>query len=336
MPAPLILLTHPADGRALYYGERALAALERLGPVRLNETGVPLEGDALVAAAAGIRVIVADRAVPAPAGLFAATPDLVAFVRCAVDVRTVDVAAASSAGVLVTQASPGFAAPVAELIVGLMVDLGRSVSAAVADYRAGVRPAVRLGRQIAGSVVGIVGYGTIGRALAPILQAMGARVLVADPYADQLAPGLEGVDLPGLLSAADTVVVLAPATAATANLIDAAALARMRPGAVLVNAARGELVDEAALEAALASGHLGGAALDVGRAADQMPSPGLARRPDVVATPHIGGLTRQATEHQASETVHQVECILHGRAPPGSLNAASAVRLRSPQRPVRA
>lgn len=319
-----ILLTHPPGARALYYSAPALEALRGLGAVRLNSGG-PLAGAALIEAAAGCRVIVADRAVPAPAALFEALPGLVAFVRNAVDIRTVDVAAASRAGVLVTRASPGFVPAVAELVVGVMVDLCRGVSDAVGAYRAGRAPGVRMGRQIAGSTVGVIGYGGIGQRLVRLLLAMEARVLVADPYA-AVEEGLR-VELPALLAESDIVVCLAVATAETANLMDATAFGAMRTGALFVNASRGELVDEAALLAALELGHLGGAALDVGRAPDQMPSPGLAVRTDVIATPHIGGLTREAALHQALETVDQVAAILRGEAPPGSVNAAAAVRL---------
>ena len=193
----LILLTHTDEARDLYYGDRALAGLRALGEVRLNETGAALGGEALIEAARGVRVIVADRAVPAAAGLFGAVPELVAFCRGAVDIRTVDVEAASAAGVLVTRASPGFVAAVCELIIGLAIDLCRGVSDAVAAHRAGVRPPVRMGRQIAGSTVGIIGYGAIGRELARLMRALGADVLVADPY----AVGVETVGLAGLLHA---------------------------------------------------------------------------------------------------------------------------------------
>ena len=325
----MILLTHSPQARALYYGDRALAALRALGPVRLNEGAVPLDGEALVRAAADARVIVADRAVPAPAALFAGLPSLQAFVRCAVDVRTVDIPAASAAGVLVTHASPGFATAVSELILGLMVDLHRSVSRAAAEFRAGQQPPVRMGREIRGSTVGIIGLGTIARTLVPVLRALGAIVLAADPYAAVPPDGVTLMPLDPLLGAADTVICLAVANAETANLLNAAALARMKRGAVLINASRGELVDEAALAAALDSGHLAGAALDVGRAPDQMPSPRLASRPDVIATPHIGGLTVPATEHQAIETVHQVAAILRGEVPAGALNGEQASRLRA-------
>ena len=320
----MILLTHTDEARALYYGERALAGLRALGEVRLHQTGAPLAGEALIAAARGARIIVADRAVPAPAGLFAALPQVVAFCRGAVDIRTVDVAAASAAGVLVTRASPGFVAAVCELIVGLAIDLCRGVSDAVAAHRAGQRPPVRMGRQIAGSVVGIIGYGAIGRELTRLMQALGATVLVADPHVTDVAT----VTLPALLQGSDLVVCLAVANAETANLMDEAAFARMRRGALFINASRGELVDEAALADALDRGHLAGAALDVGRDPDQMPSLGLARRPDVLATPHIGGLTRPAAEHQALETVRQVAAIIAGILPEGAVNADAATRMR--------
>lgn len=323
----MILLTHTDEARALYYGPRAQSALEALGvPVRLNTTGSPLEGEALIEAAQGMRLIVADRAVPAPATLFAALPDLVAFIRGAVDIRTVDVAAASAHGVLVTHASPGFVAAVCELVLGLMVDLSRSVSDAVAAYRAGRQPPVRMGRQIAGSTVGVIGYGAIGHRLAQVLQSLGARVLVTDPY-DMDHDGPEHVELPTLLRQSNYVVCAAVANAETANLLNAETIGAMQPGAFLINISRGELLDEAALAAALDRGHLAGAALDVGRAPDQMPSPALAARPDVIATPHIGGLTVEAAEHQAMETVRQAQAILQGRVPVGAVNADRAARL---------
>ena len=129
------------------------------------------------------------------------------------------------------------------------------------------------------------------------------------------------VAVAALLAESDFVVCLAPANAETENLMNAAAFAAMKPGAFFVNAARGELVDDAALLAALDSGHLGGCALDVGRAPDQMPAPALARHPRVIATPHIGGLTPPAIEHQALETVAQLAQLLRGEMPEGAVNA---------------
>ena len=116
-------------------------------------------------------------------------------------------------------------------------------------------------------------------------------------------------------------VCLAIANEQTENLIGQAALARMQPHAFFINLSRGNLVDEKALAAALREGRIAGAALDVGRAPDQMPTPQLAQLPNVIATPHIGGLTPQAIEHQSSETVRQVAAIIRGEAPVGAVNA---------------
>jgi D-3-phosphoglycerate dehydrogenase / 2-oxoglutarate reductase len=124
-----------------------------------------------------------------------------------------------------------------------------------------------------------------------------------------------------LLRQSDYVVPLAVASAETENLMNADAFRKMRHGAFFINVSRGNLVDEAALEAALDSGHLAGCALDVGRAPDQMPTPRLAARRDVIATPHAAGLTTPAIEHQSLETVAQAGEILKGRAPRGAVNA---------------
>jgi D-3-phosphoglycerate dehydrogenase len=142
------------------------------------------------------------------------------------------------------------------------------------------------------------------------------RVLVNDPYQK-----VEQVSMDELLRESDFVVPLAVATAETENLIGKNAFARMKRGACLINVSRGNLVDEAALEAALDSGHLAGCAMDVGRAPDQMPTPRLAARADVIATPHSAGLTRPAIEHQSLETVAQAAQIVQGRVPKGAVNA---------------
>jgi D-3-phosphoglycerate dehydrogenase len=322
-----VFLAHTDEMFRNYYGAAALAALERVAHVRRNTTGRHLAGRDLAAAASGCAVIISDRMTPGEAETFAHAPDLVAFLRCAVDIRTIDVAVASAHGVLVTRATPGFADSVAELGIGMMVDLARGIGRATAAYQRGERPEPRMGRQLAGSTLGILGYGVIGRRLAAIAKAMGMRVLVADPHVTPDDPAIGHAPLHDVLAASDFVVCLVVATEQTENLLDAHAFAAMKPGAFFVNLARGNLVDEAALARALDEGPLAGAAMDVGRAPDQMPSPSLARHPKVIATPHIGGLTPEAAEHQAFDTVRQVEALAEGRIPPGAVNAAAAYRL---------
>ncbi|QOZ32609.1 NAD(P)-dependent oxidoreductase [Bradyrhizobium sp. CCBAU 53421] len=325
-----VLLAHTPQMRRDYYGERSLSGLRAVADVRLHEGDEALDAAALVAAAADVDIIVADRMTQGPGEIFPLLPKLRAFVRCAVDIRNIDVAAASSAGVLVTQASAGFVQSVAELALGFMVDLSRGVSRATADYHAGRAPEVVMGRQLAGSTIGIIGYGSIGRYLAGIAKALGMRVLVADPFVTPDDAAIAHLPLDDLLARADYVVCLAIANAETENLIGQAALARMQPHAFFINLSRGNLVDEAALTIALRDGRIAGAAMDVGRAPDQMPTPELATLLNVIATPHVGGLTPQAIEHQSSETVRQVTKIVAGEIPVGAVNAEHWTRRPRP------
>jgi D-3-phosphoglycerate dehydrogenase len=318
-----ILLTHSPEAMALYYGERALAGLRKVGEVKLHQGSQPLEGEALIKAAEDCDLVVSYRQSPGPAAVFERLPRLIAFLRCAIDIRNVDVPAASKAGVLVTQASAGFVTSVSEMVLGFLVDLSRNITRSTIDYRAGRVPGARMGRELKGSTIGVIGYGAIGKELVRITRALGMRVLIHDPYQK-----VDQVSLDELLRESDYVVPLAVATAETENLIGKDALSKMKKGAYLINVSRGNLVDEAALEAALDSGHLAGAAMDVGRAPDQMPTPRLAARPDVIATPHAAGLTVPAIEHQSMETVAQAAEIVKGRAPKGSVNAEHWTRKR--------
>jgi D-3-phosphoglycerate dehydrogenase len=271
-------------------------------------------------------VLIAYRQTALDADFFATVPGLLAAVRCAVDIRTIDVAAASREGVLVTRASPGFGPSVAEWVMGVMIDLSRHITEATVAYRQGQTVEPRMGLELRGACVGIIGFGEIGRHVARLAQAFGMNVCVYDPHVVPQDLAVESVDWRELLARADHVVCLAPATPDTENLINAQALSLMKPMAFFINASRGQLVDEQALLHALDHGLLAGAALDVGRAADQMPSPELARHPRVIATPHVGGLTPQAIAHQALETVVQTTDILQGRMPHGAVNPAHAQR----------
>jgi D-3-phosphoglycerate dehydrogenase len=316
-----VLLTHTPWFRRQYYGARSLQGLQAVAQVVLHEADDALDAAGLVDAARDVDIIVADRLTEGRGEIFPQLPKLRVFVRCAVDIRNVDVEAASAAGVLVTRAGPGFVPSVAELALGYLVDLSRGVSSATAAYHSGRVPEAAMGRQLAGSTLGIIGYGSIGRYLAPIAKALGMEVLVADPFATVGDAGIQHVPLEDLLARSGYVVCLAVANAQTENLIGAAALARMQPHAFFINLSRGNLVDEAALTAALRENRIAGAALDVGRARDQMPTPELAKLANVIATPHIGGLTPPAIESQSLETVSQVEAIINGSVPAGAVNA---------------
>ena len=324
-----VFITHSPEALANYYGPRALAALQKVAHVQRGDAAAPWSVDTLATAARDCDIIVSDRRTACEAELLARLPKLLAVCRCAVDIRNIDVTAASSHGVLVTQASAGFMAAVSEWVIGVMIDLSRGVSAAAAIYHTGATPAPTMGRELRGSTLGIIGYGQIGRTLADLALAFGMRVIVADPSTDVANPALRKFALAELLGEADYVVCLATATPQTENLLDTAAFAAMKDSAFFINASRGNLVDEAALLQALDARRIAGCALDVGRAPDQMPSAQLARHPRVIATPHIGGLTPQAIEHQSLETVQQVGVIVQGRIPLGAVNATHANRLRA-------
>src|SRR3954447_25510982 len=152
-----VLLTHTSQSRAQYYGERSLGGLQAIAQVKLHEANDALDAVGLIEAADDVDIVVTDRLTAGPGEIFPALPNLRAFVRCAVDIRNIDVAAASAAGVLVTRAGPGFVQSVAELGVGFMVDLSRGVSRATADYHSQRKPEIIMGRQLAGSRLGIIG-----------------------------------------------------------------------------------------------------------------------------------------------------------------------------------
>ena len=321
-----VFISHPQDKLAHYFGERATAELQELAKVRFNPGNTDLTSAQIASLASDCDVIISYRQTSGDEALFAALPTLKAFVRCAIDIRNIDLAAANRHGVLVTQASAGFIVSVSEWVIGVMIDLSRHISVSAAQYHAGQNASALMGRELRGATLGVIGYGQISRYLCDIALALGMRVVVSDPYASTGRPELVQASMPSLLQQSDYVVCLAAATEATECLMNAAAFAAMKPGAYFINASRGNLVDEDALLAALDARTIAGCAMDVGRAPDQMPSLRLAAHPRVVATPHIGGLTPPAIEHQAMETVAQVAELLAGRIPVGAVNAAQATR----------
>ena len=219
-----VFVSHPPDKLDTYFGAKATEALAAIATIRFNDA--PGDGSLpdLIAAARGCDALIAYRQTAAPEALFRALPELFAFIRCAVDIRTVDVAAASAHGVLVTQASPGFVAAVAEWVIAVMIDLGRGIGRYAAAARENRPLTPFVGRELRGSTLGVIGLGRIGSQLAELALAFGMRVLATTPQAiDDRGGRIRQVSLAELLGDSDFVVCLAPAQADTDKLMDAAA-----------------------------------------------------------------------------------------------------------------
>jgi phosphoglycerate dehydrogenase-like enzyme len=214
----------------------------------------------------------------------------------------VDLAAADRLGVRVRSTPGTNARSVAELTVGLLLALARHVAFHDRSARAGSW-ARRSGIELNGRRLGLVGYGAVAREVAPIARGLGMEVVATDPFVEDA--DVELVDLDTLLATSDAVSLHVPLDETTRNLIDAPALARMLPGALLVNTARGGLVDEAALAEALVTGRLRGAALDVFAEEPPASSP-LLELDNVIASPHAGAATSEAVERTASAALDEL------------------------------
>jgi phosphoglycerate dehydrogenase-like enzyme len=211
----------------------------------------------------------------------------------------IDLDAAERLGVSVSSTAGTNARSVAELAIALLLALARSVPYHDRSVRSGSW-ARRTGIELAGKRLGVVGYGAVGREVSRIAQALGMQVVAHDPFVEDADIALLGLD--ELLGTSDAVSLHVPLDDTTRGLIDAAALGKMRPGALLVNTARGDIVDEAALADALAGGALGGAALDAFSREPPARSPLLALE-TFVASPHAGSATTEAIRRMAVETV---------------------------------
>ncbi len=321
-----IFLSHNPEDLEVYF-KKAHEALADLGEVVRNPKDRDLDTDEVIEAAQGCQVVICHRATHGKAAIFENLPELAVFLRPQVDISDVDVGAASANNILVANSVPAFIPATAEMAMALMFDLARDVTASTLEFQKGVMPPSNMGRQLNGSTAGIIGYGAIGSYLADKLVALGMRVLVSDPYVTADRQGVEQVDMQDLLQESDFVLPLAVANEETENLIDAEAIALMKPDVYFVNVSRGNLVDEAALETAIREKRIAKVAMDVGRGSDQRPSSHLAALPGVVATPHLGGLTVQNAEAQAWSAVEQVQALLKGEAIPRSINPDRAERL---------
>jgi D-3-phosphoglycerate dehydrogenase len=243
------------------------------------------------------------------AALLDLAPVLKVIGRPGTGVDNVDLAAATRRGVVVMNTPAGNSVSAAEHAIGLLLALLRNIPQANSLLRQGRwERQLFTGTELNGKTLGIVGYGKIGTEVAKRALAFEAGVLVYDPFVSETLvreQSIRIVSLEELLQKSDIVTLHAPVTAATRNLINAGTIARMKDGAFLVNAARGDLVDEEALVAALRSGKLAGAAVDV-FLNEPDPNADLIRLPNVVATPHLGASTIEAQEKVGYEIALQV------------------------------
>ena len=258
------------------------------------------------------------------AELIAAGRRLVVIGRAGVGVDNVDLDAATRAGIVVVNAPTGNTIAAAEHTLALLYALARRIAAADASVRRGEwKRSQFTGVELRGRTLGIVGLGKIGQAIAKRARAMEMTVIGVDPYvsAEQAAlHGVELVEFEALLARSDAITLHVPLGRATRGLIGATELAQMKPGAFLLNVARGGVIDEAAVAQALREGRLAGAGIDVFEHEPPLDSP-LLEAPNTVLTPHLGASTAEAQVLVAEEVAAQVLDVLDGRSARYAVNA---------------
>ncbi len=304
-------------------------SLETVGLDMLREAGADLhllsaeERPRLAELIADCDAVVVRSATKVTAELLRAGRRLRVVGRAGIGVDNVDVATATELGILVVNAPTANLISATEHSFALLIALAKKLPAADASMKRGEWDRKTFqGVELQNKTLGIVGYGRIGQGVGERARSFDMKLLAYDPFLDPAAArnrGVELVDLDTLLARSDVVTLHTPLTEQTRGLLSAARLAQMKPGALLVNCARGGLVDEAALLAALEEGRLGGAGLDV-YAQEPPLSFDLARHPRVVATPHIGAQTFEAQERIAEETARMVLAALDGALPAGAVN----------------
>lgn len=286
---------------------------EQVGEVIYNLTGRPLTSNELIALIGGMDGFIAgldtiDRLV------IAAADRLKVIARYGVGVDAVDLAAAKEKGIIVTNTPGANSSSVAELTIGLMLSLARNIPVAFQATHSGQWPRLR-GQTLEGKVIGLVGFGAIGKYVARLLQGFRCTILTFDPFiapAQAVELNVQLCSVEDLLSMADIISLHCPVTPATRRLVNTSFLAQMKPGAFLINTARGELVDEQALYEALHSGHLAGAALDVLTQQPPLPDLPLLSLPQVIITPHMGAHTDRATQEMGWGATQDCLAVLRG------------------------
>jgi D-3-phosphoglycerate dehydrogenase / 2-oxoglutarate reductase len=283
--------------------------------------------DQLIAALPGIELAITQMG-PFTERVLDAAPDLRFLVCCRGGPVNVNVPAATKRGVIVSSTPGRNAGAAAEHAITLMLGALRNLprlqkTLEQGEWRSDLYAYDECGSELDGATVGLVGYGAIGRRVARVLIAFGARVLVVDPAIDPASPpdGTEVVSLDELLRQSDVVSLHARLTDQTRGMIGAAEIATMRRGAVLVNSARGGLLDYDATVDALESGQLGAAAFDVFPVEPVPAGSRLLTAPNVVMTPHLAGATKQTAHRAGSIAADAVAAYLDGRDPFGLVGA---------------
>jgi len=283
------------------------------------DRGLHAKPDELARLAAGARALIVRNQTQVRGALLEAAKKLVVVGRLGVGLDNIDLTACKARGIAVRPATGANDDAVAEWVVACALILSRRAFHSAAEMTAGRWPREALmGREIGGKTLGLIGYGAIARATAARARALGMAVLAHDPHLDPnhfawTAAGRRELD--ALLAESDVVSLHVPLTAETKGMLGAAQFARCKPGAILLNASRGGVLDEAALAAALKSGRLGGAALDV-YAEEPLKGEAAARFagvPNLILTPHIGGVTEEANARVSAVTAANVRAALAGK-----------------------
>jgi len=294
--------------------EPAKAALARLDPeYRMAKS--PSADDILAVARDANAILVTYAKLPGE--LLQQLTRCKAIGRFGLGVDNINLPAAKALGIAVNYVPDYCLREVSDHAMALLLALARKVTLANALVQSGrweLPPIVPL-RRLEGQVLGLIGFGNIPRALAPKAKAFGLTVLAHDPYVGKdalAAAGVEGVSFDDLLARSDFISVHAPLSPATRGMMNAGAFAKMKNGAFLINTARGPLIDEAALIAALDSGHLGGTALDVVTEEPPANNSGLLGRDNVILTPHTAFYSVEALEELQTKCASDVARVLSG------------------------
>jgi len=316
----MIFSTHPLH-------PEVTAALQELGDFRIASAPTP---QAITAESAGAEIIVV-RA-PIPPGIAGRESGLRAMVRHGAGLDMINVDEATEAGVLVANVPGANALTVAEHVIWTAMALLRRQPEVSRDlHRSGwgaARAHADYGRELSGRTLGILGLGNIGKALGRIASLGFGMPVIAHTRSGSTVEGVQSVGLLELMERSDVLALCAPLTPETRGIIDAAALARMKRGALLVNVARGPLVVEQALVGALTSGQLGGAALDV---FDRQPLPAdhpFLALPNVILTPHMAGITEESMLRMGQGVVAETRQVLAGDLPRNLVNPEALHRYR--------